>query len=164
MKIIPLSKNLCAKVDDLDFDFLARRNWFALEKESGGKSFFVAATGSRHELMHRAIMKPAQGLVVDHINGDTLDNRRSNLRVCTKKENFRNSAKRLGYSTSPYKGVSFTGVVEGKSWRSRIRVDGKLISLGAFSDEEEAARAYDSAARKYFGEFARTNFLIPLAT
>jgi hypothetical protein len=93
---------------------------------------------------------------VDHKDGDGLNNQRANLRPAT---NSRNGANRL-YSkpnpSSPYRGVWWAKV--NKKWRSAIKVDGKYIHLGLFTDEVEAALAYDDAARKFFGEFSRPNF------
>jgi hypothetical protein len=109
-------------------------------------------------LHHFIIGDPPPGMVVDHINGDRLDNRRANLRFCTLAQNKQNSRPYRG-GTSRYKGVSWkrTGKGTGK-WLARIRVDGKDIHLGFHKEEEEAAKAYDTAAIRYYGEFARTNF------
>jgi hypothetical protein len=103
-------------------------------------------------------MKPTSPQsVVDHKNGDKLDNRRENLRICTIAENIRNSktSTKKG-KTSRYKGVYWVGRI--KKWVARIHVDRKGLHVGVFTDEAEAARAYDVAARQHFGEFARTNF------
>jgi hypothetical protein len=91
--------------------------------------------------------------VVDHINGDTLDNRRANLRVCTKSENNRNRRK-LHPTTSRFKGV----YKNTKPWIALIECNGKQFVLGRFASEEEAALAYDKAAKEHFGSFARLNF------
>lgn len=92
--------------------------------------------------------------VIDHINGDTLDNRRINLRKCTKRENAWNASKRKGACHSIYKGVCWD---RGK-WVAYICKDGKQTRLGRFALEEEAARAYDERARELFGEYAALNF------
>jgi hypothetical protein len=97
--------------------------------------------------------------VVDHINGDALDNRRLNLRKCTQKENVRNRRKETKRKTSSqYKGVHRTYTNMKKPWRADIRVDKKKRWLGRYKTEEGAAKAYDKAARKFFGEFACCNF------
>lgn len=104
--------------------------------------------------LHRVIMNAPPGVQVDHINGDTLDNRRCNLRLCTHKENGHN--RKLQGGTSKFKGVTWHK--RDRKWQAGIRHNGKQIHLGYFNDDVEAARAYDRAARKYFGEFARVNF------
>jgi hypothetical protein len=109
----------------------------------------------RTELMHRTILSPEEGKVVDHINHDPLDNRRSNLRVCSHLQNNHNRLNQKG-SRSPYKGVSW--FPRSKTWRVRIRIMGKETLLGYSKDEKEAAKLYDKAAKKFFGEFACLNF------
>jgi hypothetical protein len=105
--------------------------------------------------MHREIMRPPEGKIVDHENHNKLDNTRANLRVCTQGENMRNTGKRNGTS-SRFRGVSYSKRY-GK-WRARICFEGKCADLGLFTEEEEAARAYDRKAVELFGEFARLNF------
>jgi hypothetical protein len=108
---------------------------------------------------HRVIWALENGrwscLTIDHINGDPSDNRIANLREATHKENMRNrrSAKN---STSQYIGVTWES--SRNKWAARIRVDGRKKRLGMFACEEDAARAYDAGARKYFGDFANPNF------
>lgn len=103
---------------------------------------------------HRLVAGAVKGQLVDHINGDTLDNRLENLRLCSIKENSRNVRGREG--TSRYKGVYFQK--RARKWCASIRVDYKLIYLGLFELEEKAAEAYDLAAISHFGEFAKPNF------
>ena len=105
--------------------------------------------------LHRLIMDAPKGVLVDHRNGDSLDNRRANLRLATRAQNCCNVRKRKNTS-SRFKGVSFRKN-RGK-WAAYIGVAGKRISLGYFDSEIEAAKAYDEAAKKYRGEFARLNF------
>jgi len=95
--------------------------------------------------------------VVDHINGDTLDNRRENLRLCTQQQNNCNRHKwSIGNSASKYKGVCWNKV--SKCWVVNIKHEGKSIHLGLFDDEEMAAKAFDEAARHLHKEFAQLNF------
>jgi len=104
--------------------------------------------------MHRLILDVPDGLQVDHIDGDGLNNRRSNIRMCTAAQNRQNSriqTMRLGIpTTSRFKGVSRN---YGK-WA--VHINGKWV--GRYNDEVSAAKAYDAAARQAFGEFAKTNF------
>lgn len=107
--------------------------------------------------LHRLITKPKSGEQVDHINGNKLDNRRSNLRLCNNSQNQMNQSKKKGVFRSDYKGVCWKKQ-QGK-WYARIGVNYKRIHLGYFNTEKEAALAYNAAALKYFGEFARLNII-----
>lgn len=107
--------------------------------------------------MHQLIMRPPNGLVVDHINGNGLDNRRCNLRLATIALNLRN--------TPPLNGRKFKGVYYAKrgktplkkSWAAKLHTAKKDLHLGYFKTEIEAARAYNKAAKEYFGDFAWLN-------
>lgn len=114
-------------------------------------------TGKKIRFLHRVVLdikKNAQ-LSVDHINGNILDNRKSNLRICTHAENTRNRGIRSDNKTG-FKGVSLSE--SGRRFAARIKVNYKNIRLGYFEKKEDAARAYDKAAREFHGEFARLNF------
>lgn len=107
------------------------------------------------QLMHRIISGADEGMSVDHINGNGLDNRLHNLRVCTHAENMRNQGPRNGRQ---YKGVYYNPKRLGrKKYQASIRVGYKAIHLGRFATEQEAVTAYDIAATRYHGEFARLN-------
>ena len=101
-------------------------------------------------------MRAPRGLLVDHRNGDGLDNRRDNLRLATHSENMMNRPKIKSPTTSRFVGVYFDKAR--RLWVARIHLNGKCIWLGRFATEIEAAKAYDEAAKKYHGEFARLNF------
>ncbi len=106
--------------------------------------------------MHREIIKAPDNLFVDHINLNGLDNRKANLRLATKIQNSRNTPKMKRKTSSKYKGVSYQK--RDRIWRAKIKINRRDKHLGSFRDEIDAAEAYDKAAHKYFGEFARPNF------
>lgn len=108
-------------------------------------------------LLHRLIMNPPKGFVVDHINGDGLNNRRESLRICTIAENNRNHAGRRRNNTSGYIGVCYVKARD--RWMAHITSD-RLINLGHYDTPEEAARVRDDAARELHGEFATLNFAV----
>lgn len=152
-RMIPLTKGMFAKVDEADYEWLSQWPWhfanrYALRPEPGTK------VGS-HAAMHREIMQTPKGMDTDHINGDKLDNRRANLRVCTRQQNHRNLRSRPG-SSSQFLGVTWDR--RRKNWVAHISMSRKTHHLGAFTSEEEAARARDAKARELFGEFAYLNF------
>jgi len=154
MKTIELTRDKVALVDDEDYDDLIRYKWSTLS--SGNNRYYYAVRWGRPGerdvvLMHNHLLG---SLGVDHINGDGLDNQRSNLRSATKTQNGQNRKPNKN-CVSEFKGINQRP--NGK-WYVRIQVDGKRISLGYFNDEIDAAKAYDEAARRYFGEYARTNF------
>jgi len=146
-----------AIVDDMDYASVAGFRWYASnqgyairaqrEPRPSRKMCFIR--------MHRLIVDAPAGLTVDHANGDRLDNRRTNLRACTQSQNMGNS-KSHHDARSRFKGVARHS--DGKKWMAQIMARGISYYLGCFSDEVEAAIAYDVAARNHFGEFARTNF------
>jgi hypothetical protein len=147
---IPLSNGQFAIVDAADYDWLSQYTWTMIAAGYAGRN-----EKGKLVLMHRQIMNPPKGMVVDHIDGGILDNRRSNLRICTRAQNVRNSAKRRR-AASRYKCVGFDK--ERGKWFARFRYKSMHLWLGYFDDEAEAARAYDRKAVEYFGEFARLNF------
>jgi hypothetical protein len=112
--------------------------------------------------MHREIMNAPAGLLVDHRNRDSLDNRRENLRLATPSQNSYNRQKSKSKTSSRYRGVTFDK--HAGKWIARIKYQGKTIWLGYFDNEIDAAKAYDAAAKKYYGEFAMLNFPEPQIT
>lgn len=144
---IALSQGLFALVDDDDYHLVAGHAWYA---QKGAENWYARTIDGKS--MHRVITDAPVGKEVDHANGNGLDNRRANLRVCTRAENAKNRAKHAP-AVSKFKGVHLTKF----GWRAAITQNGEKLNLGTFKSEERAARQYDRAARLCFGKFARTN-------
>jgi len=160
MKTIPLTQGKAALVDDEDYEWLSQHKWCAVKCPTGwyamrGVHKDSKCTGVR---MHREILKPPAGMETDHVDGDGLNNQRYNLRAATHAQNGRNRRKQKRKATSQFKGVSRSWHEAG--WTAQIVVKNQYIYLGYFGSEIEAAKEYDVAARKYFGEFANTNFIL----
>lgn len=157
MATLPLTRGLVAVIDDADLPWLSRWKWRLLR--SAPNILYPGRRAASGEIrLHRLIMDAQPGQIVDHINGDTLDNRRCNLRIATAAGNAQNRRKSSGAKKSRFKGVAPYLGSKSRPWYALIRVDGKVLYLGAFADEADAARAYDQAALTHFGEYARTNF------
>lgn len=145
-----LSKGKIAKIDFDDLVYVLGFKWCVLQ--SGKRQYASTTVDSKTRLLHRAIMRPRPDQVVDHINGDTLDNRKSNLRVCSTSQNSKN---RAHTGPTPYKGVSWMN--SKGAWRARIKVEYKEIHLGLFDSAEDAATAYNFAAYELHRDFAKFN-------
>lgn len=155
MKKIPLTQGKFALVDDADYDWLMQWKWYAIRNDKG--SWYAQGyVYNKHVRMHRLIIKAPSGVDVDHINGDGLDNRGHNLRLCTNSQNQHNQKTRRKGTSSIYKGVSWHR--SSKRWQVLINYNKERIYLGLFTNEIEAAKVYDKKAIELFGEFARTNF------
>lgn len=155
-KEIKLSRGYVAIIDDEDYECIAKRKWWT--SYSRGKlyaktAFFIDGKRIDLKLHHEIIVVPI-GLEVDHINGNGLDNRKENLRVCVHQENTQNKITRR----QDGKASRFTGVSRRNgAWYARITKDGKTTNIGVFKTEENAATAYNIFADKLFGDFARMN-------
>lgn len=163
MKIIKITQNKEVLVDDKDYDELIKYRWYFVDKPRA-KYGYVATDmrntnnkyKTRHVYMHRFLLNPPRNKIVDHINRNGLDNRRANLRICTYTQNNGNFFMGVR-NKSGYKGVSWHKATN--KWRATLLYKGEQQYLGIYDDKLEAAKAYNEAAIKYFGEFARPNVI-----
>jgi hypothetical protein len=152
-KLIPLTRGKFAIVDAEYYDRLNQYKWHA---QKGGQTYYARRQEKgKLIIMHRLITNAPKGLFVDHRNHNGLDNRRENLRLCTRLQNARNRLPRR-QGISKYKGVTWNK--RRKKFIAAISLGGKKQYLGAFDSEIDAAKAYDKKARELFGEFAYLNF------
>lgn len=154
MREISLTRGYSALVDDADHDWLLSLGKWQASLTRGGAAYAIHSMKRGRYYLHRLLVPGA--VMVDHINGDTLDNRRVNLRAATAAQNARNSRAQIRSATQ------FKGVYRHRStvnpWRAALSINQRQLSLGAYATPEDAARAYDAAAAEHFGEFARLNF------
>jgi len=148
-------------IDDEDFEKYSKIRWRA-RNNHGSNMFYIASyvyvegTKKRKNIeLGRYLLDAQKGEIIDHINRDTLDNRKCNLRICSTAENNRNTIKRKDGLTSNYKGVYWKK--EMKKYCAQINFNRKKIFIGYYDNEDQAAIAYNIAAVKYFGRFARPN-------
>lgn len=160
MREIQLTKGQTTIVDDEDYESLIKFKWHAYWNPSS-KTFYANRMSSSNPgprgiiRMHRVIMNCPNGMYIDHINKNTLDNRKENLRICNKSQNAGNSKLRVDNKTG-YKGIRY--VQKMNRWVVYMTQNGNYIHIGTYKSKIEAALAYDDAASDHFGEFARLNF------
>ena len=155
MRTIQAVNGGLVSVDDEDYENLIGIKWVV--RTIRRVTYAQRKVGNSYVLMHREIMRQEAGGIVDHIDGNGLNNQRGNLRLVTHAQNVRNRANSI--HSSQYKGVSYAFRPERKKhWQAKIKFECKTIWLGRFEKEIDAGIAYDRAAVKYFGEYARLNF------
>lgn len=165
MKLLDISTpkypNTFTRVDEEDYEKFKCHKWLA--DISCGRLYAKRTTQYEHkkgkEALHREILRiKGRWNLVDHIDGDSLNNQKINLRICTSHQNTMN-CKKYRNGKSAYKGVNIRTNRNPPSFRVRIRVNYILLNIGEFSSEIEAAKAYNEAAKTHFGEFARLNVI-----
>mgnify|MGYP001558742858 CR=1 FL=1 len=145
--VIPLSNGGETLIDWRDLKIAIGHRWY---KNDNG--YVLSRIGKKLFRLHRFINKTPSGKDTDHINGDRLDNRRVNLRTCTRAENMWNSGRHKD-NTSGYKGVSWWKT--GGYWQAQISINSQKIHLGFFKSKMDAVKVYDKAVRKYHKEYAK---------
>lgn len=161
-KNIQLSGGHIVLVSEEDYDLVSQHRWHA--SKVGNTLYAKRSIGSQSKgtrkiiLMHRIILPSIP--LIDHIDGNGLNNVRDNLRRASRSENARNRLPNQLYKSSKFKGVHWDKWANG--WRAMIEVNRTRINLGRYKSEIEAAQAYDQGALKYFGTFARTNQMMGL--
>jgi len=150
VRYIALTKGKFAIVDAADFAYLSQFRWHA--KETRGRFYAATVIKGKSVAMHQLLMSPPPGMVVDHIDGNGLNNRRANLRICTPKQNRRNTRPRR--KTSRFLGVCRVG----DKFKAQIKHNGRTYYLGLFTDQVEAAKARDAQAKQLQGPYAYLNF------
>ena len=160
MRVIELTRGKTTIVDDDVWEWASKVPWSASYSKQGGNWYAIRTVthldGKRKcESLHRRIIRAVGMQKTDHKDGNGLNNLRSNLRICTDRQNHHNQKLRCD-NTSGFKGVSLTTRPPNR-YRATIRINGRLLWLGSFESARQAANAYNMAATKYFGEFARLN-------
>jgi hypothetical protein len=150
--MISLTQGKVTLVDDEDYDDLIRYKWEACRVKTDSDIFIVKC---RNISMHRYLLQVKDNELIDHRDGDSLNNQKNNLRICTKAQNMMNSKKTRGLSK--FKGVSYNH--KNRCWIAYIKLNYKQVYLGSFNIEETAALAYNKKAIELFGDFARLNVL-----
>lgn len=153
---LPLSRGYFAMIDAEDADRVSPWLWSVLERPGRSSYVLRREKGLGTVYLHRFLMNAPPGLQVDHVDGDGLNCRRGNMRLCTASQNQMNRANARSEKSSRYKGVFWSK--HHRKWIAQIKLDYVGRCIGRFDSEDDAAMAYDAAARETFGAFARLNF------
>lgn len=157
---LPISKGMKTLIDKDVYEKLKRENQLKWCAQKVGSRFYVSKNIGRHGkiYLHRLIMSAPQGMVVDHIDGNPLNNVKSNLRVCYARDNARNQVLRQTrlLNDFPFKGIVMAR--HARTWAAQIQFGGQHVRLGSYETAADAAKVYDIVSVLLFGEFARPNF------
>lgn len=161
MKKIKLTQGKYALVDNEDYEYLSKFNWYA---KFNGYTWYAATnipktfeSKRKNIKMHRMIMGDPKGMEIDHVNHDGLDNQKKNLKICTHAENMQNQKILRKSNTIGLRGVYFDKRNQTKKWFAKIQRGGTQISLGTFYTKEEASEAYNKKSLELFGSSAIIN-------
>lgn len=156
MAEIKLSQNKIAIIDDEDYVRVSSLKWFAHKRTN--KFYAETARNEKHMHLHRFILGiNDRSIIIDHIDGDSLNNKKSNLRICTVSQN---SFNKKPYSNSPIKGIKGVSFIKRiNKWRAQIQANKKKIYIGVYNTHIDAAIAYNERAKELFGEYAYLNKL-----
>ena len=152
MQLVPLTQGKFAQIDDSDADIVLAHKWFAVW--DGWNWYAARKHRGKQQRLHNFLLNPPAGVIVDHWDGNGLNNQRQNLRLSTGSQNIHRMRAKQPH-TSKFKGVSWRK--SHSKWVAQIHGNGQVVYLGLFEDEQEAAQVYDSAAVRFFGENALTN-------
>lgn len=161
MKEIQLTKGKIALVDDEDYEKINSLKWYANGNSKYGRYYAARRINNKNILMHRFIMNCNDvEILIDHADGNTLNNCKSNLRIATRSQNNQNLYRKNPKNKSGFRGVHLKlDKKRPNPWRAQIRINGKLRTIGHFKTAEEAAKAFDKSAKQLFGQFCgKLNF------
>lgn len=154
---IKLTQDKIAIIDDEDFSLISLYKWH-YHKHSDKYGGYAATSVNKIRIyMHKLILNVGKEHTVDHINHNKLDNRKINLRKCSQSENNKNKPKIKRNTSSKFKGVYFDKY--SNSWKAQISINNHTTHIGRFKNEIEAAKAYNEACKKHYGEFANLNII-----
>ncbi len=153
-KEIQLTNQIFTIVDDEDFEYLNQWKWYLLKSKTNYYAIRTSRPENKLIQLHRVVIQAKKGEIVDHVNRNKLDNRKSNLRICTISQNNQNR-KINKLNKSGFNGVSWNS--NNKKWVAQIAYNNKKVHIGFFNDPIQAAKAFNEAALKYHGEFANLN-------